>query len=52
LGAIADFERLAAVGRKRGDISDTPHSKGAMLHAERSMKVFANYADRCWIRKP
>lgn len=45
LGALADFERLAAVGRRRADISDSPMTKNALLHAERSIKIFARYPD-------
>lgn len=45
LGALADIERLAAVGRKRADISDSPISKNAMLHAERSIRIFATFPD-------
>jgi hypothetical protein len=39
------FERLAAVGRKRADISDSPISKNALLHADRSIRIFANFPD-------
>jgi putative transposase len=46
LEAIAEFGRLAAVGRRRADISDSQISKNALLHAERSIKIFARYPDQ------
>jgi putative transposase len=46
LEAIAEFGRLAARGRRRADISDSPISKNALLHAERSIKIFARYPDQ------
>jgi hypothetical protein len=46
LAAIAEFRRLAAVGRRRADISDSPISKNTLLHAERSIKIFARYPDQ------
>jgi putative transposase len=45
LGALADLERLAAVGRKRADISDSPISRNALLHADRGIQIHANFPD-------
>jgi putative transposase len=45
LGALDDFERLAAVGRRRADISDVGTTRGQLLQAERNIKIFAKYPD-------
>jgi putative transposase len=43
--ALKEFDRVAQIGRKRAEISDSPLTRDAALAAEARMKVFAAYPD-------
>jgi len=43
--AILEIERTAEIGRKRAQISDHPMARKALLAAEASMRIFANFPD-------